>query len=492
MSPEERTPRDRRSFATFSVVWFCETLSILGSALTGFALGVWAYKTTGSVTAYALIALATVAPSVLFSPAAGSLVDRWDRRKAMIFGDLGAGVGTLVLAVLFWAGAADLLPVCLVLAVCSLFGTVQSLAFTASTRLLVPERHLGRANGMAHLGPSAARILAPLLAGVMVETVGIHVIILIDVGTLVMAVTTLLFVRIPSPAREVSRGGGWRQILRDARQGLDYVVGRHGLLAMLGMFTIVNLCVGMVQTLLPPLVLSFASAAELGRVLSVTGVGMLGGGLVMVAWGARGARLVPAILSLLAVQGSLLLLGGVRPSIPLVATAAFVYVFCTPIISSCSLTLWQRKVPAALQGRVFALNRMVSMSAMPVAYMVAGPLADGLFEPWLAPGGALAGSLGAVIGVGPGRGIGLLFVLLGLVLVCTAAIAFSFPPLRRLETEIPDADVETSAAVDARPEEKKVVKAVLVDRPLGEQRQPHRVAPAVRVFDRPLEGWRSP
>ena len=439
---------ETRGFRIFALVWFCETLSILGSALTGFALGVWAYQTTGSVTAYALIALATVAPSVIFSPAAGSLVDRWDRRKSMIFGDLGAGAGTLILAVLFWTGRADLLPVCAVLAVCSLFGTVQSLAFTASTRLLVPERHLGRANGMAHLGPSAARILAPLLAGVMVETVGIHVIILADVFALAAAVTTLLFVQIPNPRREVPPDRGWRPILRDARQGLIYLSDRHGLLAMLGLFTVVNLCVGMVQTLLPPLVLSFAGAAELGRVLSITGLGMLGGGLVMVAWGARGARLVTAILVLLTVQGTLLLLGGVRPSLALVAAAAFVYVFCTPIISSCSLTLWQRKVPAELQGRVFALNRMVSMSAMPLAYLLAGPLADDLFEPWLAPGGALAGTVGAVLGVGPGRGIGFLFVLLGMVLVATAAGAFAFRPLRRLESDLPDAEVAAAPGTE--------------------------------------------
>lgn len=439
----------------FLLVWTCETLSILGSALTGFALGVWAYQTTGSVTAFAMISLAIVAPSVLVMPAAGALVDRWDRRRAMILGDLGAGAGTLVLALLFAAGRAELAPVCLVLLVCSAFATVQTLAFTASTRLLVPDRHLERANGMAHVGASAARIVAPLAAGFLTETIGVHGVILIDVATLALAVSILMFVRIPSP-RPAERGApGWRALATDARQGFSYVAERPGLLGMLVLFAAANLSFGMVQTLLSPLVLSFGSASDLGVVLSVTGFGMLGGGVVMVSRGVRRGQTVRTILWLLAVQGSLLLLGGARPSVTLVAGAAAVYVFCTPIIASSSLALWQRKVPPALHGRVFALTRMVSMSAFPVAYLVAGPLADRVFEPLLAPDGALAGTVGAVIGVGPGRGIGLLFVILGSLTVAATLVARGYRPLRRLERELPDVEVavaEPVAAASASPE----------------------------------------
>jgi hypothetical protein len=401
-----------------------------------------------------MISLAVVAPSVVVMPAAGALVDRWDRRRAMILGDLGAGAGTLVLALLFAAGRPRLATVCLVLLVCSVFATLQTLAFTASTRLLVPDRHLERANGMAHLGASAARIVAPLAAGFLTETIGVHGVILIDVATLALAVGVLAFVRIPSPRPAETSPGGWRALAADARLGFSYVTERPGLLGLLLLFAAANLSFGMVQTLLSPLVLSFGSASDLGVVLSVTGFGMLGGGLVMVWRGVPRGRTVRTVLALTAVQGSLLLLGGARPSLGLVAGAAAVYVFCIPIVASSSLALWQRKVPPALHGRVFALTRMVSMSAFPVAYLAAGPLADRVFEPLLAPDGALAESVGAVVGVGPGRGIGLLFVLLGCLTVAAALVARAYRPLRRLEADLPDAEpggMGPAAALEAPP-----------------------------------------
>jgi hypothetical protein len=78
------------------------------------------------------------------------------------------------------------------------------------------------------------------------------------------------------------------------------------------------------------------------------------------------------------------------------------------------------------------------MSSMPAAYFLAGPLADRVFEPMLAPGGALSGSVGALIGVGKGRGIGFLFMLLGLLVLSGLAVAVSYPRLRQVEDELPD------------------------------------------------------
>ncbi|HSL84169.1 MAG TPA: MFS transporter, partial [Thermoanaerobaculia bacterium] len=351
-----------------------------------------------------------------------------------------------VLALLFAGGPPRLVTVCLVLVLCSAFATLQTLAFTASTRLLVPDRHLERANGMAQLGASAAHIVAPLAAGFLTETIGVHGVILIDVATLAVALGILAFVRIPSPRPAEPRPAGWRALAADARQGLSYVTERPGLLGLLLLFAAVNLSFGMVQTLLSPLVLSFASASDLGKVLSVTGFGMMAGGLLVVWRGVPRGRTVRTILALTALEGSLLLLGGARPSLGLVAGAAAVYVFCIPIVASSSLALWQRKVPPYLHGRVFALTRMVSMSAFPVAYLAAGPLADRVFEPLLAPGGGLADSVGAVIGVGPGRGIGLMFVLLGVLTLAAIGVAGSYRPLRRLEADLPDVAVDGAPA----------------------------------------------
>src|SRR5512143_953797 len=88
----------------FAVVWLGQMVSFIGSGLTSFALGVWVFQKTGAITQYALISLFFVLPGVLLGPLAGTLVDRWDRRQAMLISDLGAGLSTLSVAVMYMLG----------------------------------------------------------------------------------------------------------------------------------------------------------------------------------------------------------------------------------------------------------------------------------------------------------------------------------------------------------------------------------------------------
>lgn len=95
--------------------------------------------------------------------------------------------------------------------------------------------------------------------------------------------------------------------------------------------------------------------------------------------------------------------------------------------------IWQKKVPPDIQGRVFAIRKMIVLSSVPLAYLTAGPLADHLFEPLMAADGLLAGTLGQIIGTGPGRGIGLMFVIMGALLILAALIAYAYPPIRLVD-----------------------------------------------------------
>src|SRR6185295_1298282 len=144
------------------------------------------------------------------------------------------------------------------------------------------------------------------------------------------------------------------------------------------------------------------------------------------------------LLGLLLLQGVILPFGGLRASALLIAAGAFIYLFAVPVLTGTSQALWQSKVAPDLQGRVFAVRRMVALSTLPLAYLAAGPLADHVFEPLLAVGGPLAGSVGQVIGVGKGRGIGLMFIAIGCLTVLVVAAASRFPRLVRLESELPD------------------------------------------------------
>ena len=130
---------------------------------------------------------------------------------------------------------------------------------------------------------------------------------------------------------------------------------------------------------------------------------MVAGSVVMSAWGGP-ERLVQTMVGLLVVVGLALAVSGLRPSLWLAGGAVMAFMFLIPLVNGMSQTLWQKKVEPAIQGRVFSTRRMIASIASPIAYVVAGPLADGVFEPLLAPNGRLAGTVGAVMGVGPGRG----------------------------------------------------------------------------------------
>ncbi len=181
----------------------------MGSGLTSFALGVWVFQQTGSATQFALIGLSAVLPRVLLSPLAGAIVDRWDRRRVMIVGDVGAGLSTLVVVILLLTARLEIWHIYLLAAVNAAFGTVQWPAFAATTSLLVSKENLGRANGMVQFGQAASEILAPAMAGVLVGVIRLEGVILIDVVTFLFAVTTLLLVRFPRP--RVRRAEGARE-----------------------------------------------------------------------------------------------------------------------------------------------------------------------------------------------------------------------------------------------------------------------------------------
>jgi hypothetical protein len=129
---------------------------------------------------------------------------------------------------------------------------------------------------------------------------------------------------------------------------------------------------------------------------------------------------------------------GLRPSLTLVTVAAFTLMAMVPIANTASQVLWQTKVPPAVQGRVFAIRRMIAQAIAPIAILAAGPLADGLFEPWLASGGALADSVGSLIGVGAGRGVGFMYIVTGMLTAVLGIVGYLLPRVRHLETELPD------------------------------------------------------
>jgi MFS transporter, DHA3 family, macrolide efflux protein len=209
------------------------------------------------------------------------------------------------------------------------------------------------------------------------------------------------------------------------------------LLSLLIFFGVNNFLVGFVIVLTTPLMLSFTTPRGLATAVSFGSFGGLTGSILMSAWGGP-ARRMNGVISFYLLIGLCIMLIGARPSVALITVAISLFSFSLPIILGSSQAIWQSKVALDVQAQVFAVRRMIAWSSMPLAYLIAGPLADHVFEPLLAVNGPLAGTVGMVIGVGRGRGIGLLFIVLGSVMILTAAIALLYPRLRLLEDELPD------------------------------------------------------
>ena len=428
----------------FLLIWAGQMVSVVGSRLTSFALGIWVLKTTGSTTRFALIFVAMAVPALLVSPLAGALVDRWDRRRTMMACDAISAASMLALAALLATGHLELWHVYAAAGVAALANAFHQPAYAASIPLLASREQLGRVNGLVQTGFAMAQVLGPLIAGTLVALISMHGVLIVDAMTFLAGVGSLALARVPRPPRDpdvVAEPSIWQE----AATGWRYVHERPALLGLLLVFGLTNFIFGIASIAITPLVLSFTDATMLGVQMSIGGAGLVLGGILMSTWGGPPRRIV-GVLGFSALAGLMLAAHGFAPSFALIAGAGFVFFLSVPVINASNDALWQAKVPHELQGRCFAIQRVLSESAMPIGFCLAGPLIEHVFEPLLASGGALAGTIGQVIGTGEGRGIGLLFIVLGVSMTTVACAAYAVPALRQVEEELPDAEPLPAAA----------------------------------------------
>ena len=435
---------------TFGVVWTGQLISYVGSGLTSFALGVWVYQRTGSVTQFALIALCAGLPGLLVAPYAGALVDRWDRRLVMLWCDLGSGLRTLAIAGLLLAGALRTWHVYVAVALVSVFRTFHMPAYIAATSMLVPKDRIARASGLMQLAQAAGDTVAPLLAGMMIGAIGMAGVLLADFATFIFAVLTLALVRVPRPAPSALALAARGSLTREAALGWTFIRARPGLFGLLMFFAMCNLVFAMATVLVIPLVLSFTNTAVLGRVQAAASFGLVSGSLLLGSTGWP-RRHIHGVLGFGLLLGVMLAAVGVRPQAAPVGASLFVLMFAAAMVNGSSQAIWQTKVPADLQGRVFAVRRMLAQFTAPLGQIAAGPLADRLFRPLLVAGGPLAGSVGRWIGVGSGRGIGLLYICLGVVPIVSSLWGYAQPRVRNVEDELADGLEEAPARPPSTP-----------------------------------------
>jgi DHA3 family macrolide efflux protein-like MFS transporter len=318
-----------------------------------------------------------------------------------------------------------------------LVGTFMWPAFIAAITMLVQRKDFGRINGVLQTGEAVTTIAAPAVAGFLMFAIGITKILIVDLVTFLFAACVLLLVKVPRPeqSKEGVRAKG--SIWKEAAFGWTFIRERPGLLRLLLYFAVFNLMASMGGVAVLPMVLAFSNEAGVGTVLSLVGVGMLLGGLLMTATGGPKRRIY-GVLGGWAMFSVCFIIVGIRPNLWLVGAGVLLWYIAIPVINASSQTIWQSKTPQDVQGRVFAVRRMIAQFTVPIGDFSAGPLADKVFNPALMPGGALAGTAGRVIGVGPGRGIGMMLITLAIFPALTALAGFLNRRVRNVESELPD------------------------------------------------------
>ena len=418
------TPR-QSGVHTFLFIWFGQLVSLLGTGMTRFALLLWAYQQTATTghpaTTVALLGFCAYIPYLILSPLAGVVVDRVDRRQVMLYADMGAGVLTLGMWVFYTLGDLRLWHLYVAEALTGACEAFQVPAYTAATSMLVDKAHYSRVNGLRALADAASQVLAPCLAGILLPCIALPGIMLIDVTTVCVACLTLLTVRIPPPPVDLddvqTADGWWRQV----SYGFRYICGHPGLRGLLCIYVGMNFCAALTYfSILPAMVLARSGndAGALATVQTALGLGGVVGGLLASVWGGTQRRIHMVLLGAALSFFSGDVLFAIGRTVMVWAAAALCGAFFIPLMMSANRSIWQTQVPPAVQGRVFAVQGMLQQLSMPVGYLVAGPLADGIFEPAMQPGSRLSAVLGGLVGTGPGAGMAVMF--LGTALLGTA------------------------------------------------------------------------
>jgi len=267
---------------------------------------------------------------------------------------------------------------------------------SASTALMVPNKHLTRISGANQLLQGLISIFAPPLGALLIYLMPTQYILAIDIVTAALAVLPLFFISIPQPPHQIAIENGTAKktsYWHDLGEGFTYVVKWPGLFGVILLAMILNFLLSPSSSLLPLLVIQEfgGGAQELGWVESVFGVGIILGGLLLSAWGGFKSRIVTSFLGVIGI-GIGVIVTGLAPAnmFWLVLVANFILGFTQVFANGPLHAIFQSAIAPDKQGRVFSLISAGATAMMPISLLVAGPLADNLgVRVWYILGGSI-------------------------------------------------------------------------------------------------------
>lgn len=421
----------------FLILWGSQTVSTLGTAMTNFALIVWVYGQKETASSITLLSVFSFLPSILFCFIAGTIADRWDKKRIMLVCDLIAAIGTVTVLVLYLTSTLQIWHLYIINFLLSFMNAFQSPASYVATSLLVPKEHYVRVSGLHALSGSIITILAPALGSAVLAVGGLEAVLMIDLATFLVAFLTLLFfIRIPvieSTAREVKES-----FTRSCMAGINFLRNHSALLRIILFFAFINLIAKMGgYGMLPALVLGRTGNDQvaLGIVEAAVGIGTLVGSVFVTLMKPVRNRVRVIFFSC----GISFLLGDVGQSLthtlPLWIAAAFTSNVPMAFLNANLTAVMRTNVPIEMQGRVFSARDTIQYSTIPIGLLLGGILADNMFEPFMTGDSQLQQVLSIPFGTGKGSGIAVIFFIVGMIGFITSFVALKNPLYQGLNEE---------------------------------------------------------
>ncbi|MDQ0177314.1 MFS transporter [Bacillus chungangensis] len=413
----------------FLLLWSGQLISVIGSGLTSFGLGIYVFEQTGKASAMALVTLLAFMPSLLLSPVAGVLVDRYDRRLLMMLGDGLSAIGLIFILICMLSGEVQLWQICVGVTISSIFSSLLAPAYKATVTDLLTEEEYTRASGFVQVAGSAKYLISPILAGFLLTVSDIKLLLVIDICTLFVTVITTLAVRKGLVSKKYEQT---KSFILEFKAGWGAISENRGVFVLVIMSSVMTFFLGFIQTLSMPMILTFSNSAVVGTLKTLVATGMLVSSMVIGVFPIK-KRFVKVLSIALFFEGIFMTVFGLRENIVLIGISGFLFFAMMPFANTCLDFLVRTNIDNSVQGRAWSLIGFISQLGFVGAYALSGVLADYVFTPLLVDDGVLANSVGKIIGTGSGRGTGLLIIIAGILLCVTSIILYNLKSVKKLE-----------------------------------------------------------
>ncbi|MGN0369442.1 MAG: MFS transporter [Butyrivibrio sp.] len=403
----------KSNFGKFLLLWAGELISAIGGGLTGFGLGVYVFRQTGSAASMALVTLLGFLPTLLLSVPAGTLADRYDRRLLMMIGDGCSAFGILYILICMMNGKATLTRICIGVFVSSVFSSLLEPSYRATVSDLLTKEEFSKANGLVSLAGSARYLVSPIVAGLLLSVFDVKLLLVIDICTFVLTVISTGVVKRGIQTKKVETK---QSFFSSIGEGWHAVHSKTGVFLLIIVSSVMTLFMGVFQILAEPLILSFSDSKTLGIGETVCACGMLISSLLL---GIRGIKkkYVQTLVISLAMSGLFMIGFGIWENIYIICIFGFLFFAMLPFANNCLDYLVRTNIPDELQGRIWGFIGFLSQIGYVLAY---------------ASGGILADLMGSILDTSVGRGAAVVIIFSGVSLIVTAVIMLRIKSIRQL------------------------------------------------------------